>query len=221
MKRILILAFLTSVATAAASQMPQARPDRARPAPVFVSPMGEPFREGSVAAGLERWFAGGDSDRDGGLTLTELTADAARFFAALDVDGDGEIEPVEMNRYEREVAPEIQLGTERFGPRERRRLRRLDERRQESQSRGDALIARSREDDGIGLEGAGRFGLINIPQPVIDADSDLNRGVHRAEFAAAAGRRFLILDSDRDGRLTRPELIALLPKPRMLRRERY
>jgi hypothetical protein len=182
--------------------------------------MGEPFREGGTAAGLERWFAGADADRDGAMTLAELTADAARFFAALDVDGDGEIEPLETNRYEREVAPEIQLGTERFGPRERRRLRRLDERRQDPQGRG-ALIGGSREDnDEVGLEGAGRFGLINIPQPVIDADSDLNRGVHRAEFAAAAGRRFIILDGDRNGRLTLPELLELLPKPRMLRRER-
>lgn len=183
--------------------------------------MGEPFREASVADGLERWFAGADADRDGAMTLAELTGDAARFFALLDVDGDGEIEPIEMNRYEREVAPEIQLGTERFGRRERRRLRRLDAERQQPQGRGGALIGGSREDsDGVGLEGAGRHGLINIPQPVIDADSDLNRGVHRAEFAAAAGRRFLILDGDRDGRLTRPELLALLPKPRMLRRDR-
>ena len=212
---------LVSTAALVPAATAQPRPGGApRPAPVFISPMGEPFREASVAAGLERWFAGADADRDGAMTQTELAADAARFFASLDVDGDGEIEPIEMNRYEREVAPEIQLGTERFGRRERRRLRRLDAERQAPQGRG-ALIGNSRDDDDeAGLEGAGRFALINIPQPVIDADSDFNRGVHRAEFAAAAGRRFLILDGDRDGRLTRPELLALLPKPRMLRRDR-
>ena len=207
---------LTSLALAIAALVPAAAaepsPEGARPASLFVSPMGEPFRDGAPAAGLERWFGGADADRDGGLSAAELAADAERFFVSLDVDSDGEIAPVEMNRYEREVAPEIQLGMERMGPRERRRLRRIDAQRQEARGRR-AIYGGSREDDDrVGLEGAGRFGLINIPQPVIDADTDFNRGVHRAEFAAAAGRRFLVLDTDRDGRLTRPELIALLPK---------
>ena len=70
--------------------------------------------------------------------------------------------------------------------------------------------------------GAGRFGLLTMPQPVMGADSDLNRGVSAAEFATAAGVRFLLLDTDRDGRLARPELLAQLPKidPRRERRRR-
>jgi Ca2+-binding EF-hand superfamily protein len=220
LRTALILTCITLSAAPLAPAVAQPRPDGTRPAPIFISPMGEPFREPTAADGLERWFAGADADRDGAIAVAELAGDAARFFATLDGDGDGEIEPVEMNRYEREVAPEIQLGTERYGPRERRRLRRMDAERQRAQSSG-ALFGGSREDDDRpDLEGAGRFGLINIPQPVIDADSDFNRGVHRAEFAAAAGRRFLILDTDRDGRLARPELLALLPKLRPPRRAR-
>jgi hypothetical protein len=210
--RTIVTLFLLGLAASPAGAQRLPEPVRGAAPNLFISPMGEPFRDGSPAAGLERWFGGADSDHDGGVSAAELAADAERFFVSLDVDSDGEIAPVEMNRYEREVAPEIQLGMERMGPRERRRLRRIDAQRQEARGRR-AIYGGSREDDDrVGLEGAGRFGLINIPQPVIDADTDFNRGVHRAEFAAAAGRRFLVLDTDRDGRLTRPELIALLPK---------
>jgi Ca2+-binding EF-hand superfamily protein len=207
MKQILIIGLVVCGSAATAQSPPPPRP-----ALIFISPMGEPFRDGSTAAGLERWFSDADADHDGGIALAELAADAARFFRTLDVDGDGEIAPVEMNRYEREVAPEIQLGTERFGPRERRRLRRIEAKKEEARGSGQLFGGSRENDDRTGLEGAGRFGLINIPQPVIDADSDFNRGVGRAEFAAAAGRRFLVMDTDRDGRLTRPELLALLPK---------
>ena len=181
-----------------------------RPAPPFISPMGEPFRLGSPAEGLERWFAGADADADGSLVSAELKRDGARFFLLLDSDRDGEIEPEEMARYEYEIAPEIQLGRDRLTERQRRRLWRNEQRREEA--RGGAALVGGRRPARAGLEGAGRFGLLNIPQPVMGADADLNRGVSAAEFAAAAGRRFPLLDTDHDGRLTRPELLALLPR---------
>jgi len=213
---------LTFVSPASA-QTPPARPGpiaRDVRAPIFISPMGEPFREGSTAAGLSRWFAGADRDGDQGLTLAEVGADSARFFAFLDVDGNGEIGPVEINRYEREIAPEIQLG----GWAGRRGLgkrggdwRRRDPDRYEQGGRGPAGRRKSggsfsEYGDTTGLQGAGRYSLINIPEPVIDADSDLNRGVSRGEFAISAGRRFLLLDTGRDGRLTLDELQPLLPR---------
>lgn len=188
--------------------------------PIFISPMGEPFRHGSTAAGLERWFAAADRDGNHALTLDEVTGDSARFFAFLDVDGNGEIGPVEINRYEREVAPEIQIG----GWAGRRGLgkrggdwRRRDPDRWEQGGRGPAGRRSgggsfSEYGDTTGLQGAGRYSLINIPEPVIDADSDLNRGVSRDEFALSAGRRFLLLDTDHDGRLTLDELQLLLPR---------
>jgi Ca2+-binding EF-hand superfamily protein len=169
---------------------------------VFLSPMGEPFRSTDAASdNAGRWFAAADRDGDGTLSSAELRADALRFFAALDVDGDGEIEPVEMARYENELAPEVQVGLQMRGAgfgdwrgrgSRRRRLPLYDE----------------------GIEGGGRYAFLNIPQPVIAADSDMNRGVSRDEFERAADQRFALLDKDRDGRLARAELPPL-PQPRL------
>ncbi|MEA3065771.1 MAG: hypothetical protein QOJ27_2223 [Sphingomonadales bacterium] len=171
---------------------------------LFLSPMGEPFRsEDSAAGNIGRWFSGADRDGDGALTPAEMRDDAARFFALLDTDGDGEIEPAEMARYETEVAPEVQLGL---------------------QMRGvgvGAWVAPNRRHRRIpvyepGIEGAGRYSFLNIPQPVIAADLEMNRGVSRNEFASAADRRFALLDSDKDGRLLRTELPPL-PQPTLRR----
>jgi EF hand domain-containing protein len=203
----------------AALALAAAAPGGARPAPggppgpLFISPMGEPFRGGAPADGLARWFAGVDADGDVALIPAELARDAARFFATLDSDGDGELGPTEISRYEREIAPEIQLGTGGpTTPRMRRMMRRQSEDSGGGSIGGRRFEAGTRRERGLGLQGAGRFGLLNIPEPVMDADADLNRGVSRREFAAAANRRFPLLDTNRDGRLDRAELTALLPR---------
>ncbi len=233
MRSIIIASIVLVLANPAGAQAPPPGPGPAAyraPAPIFISPMGEPFREGSTAAGLERWFAGADRDGDRSIALAELTGDAARFFALLDSDGNGELGPVEINRYEREIAPEIQLGAwagRRGLGRRGGDWRRHDPDRPEQGGRGPAGRRRSggsfsEYGDTTGLQGAGRYGLINLPEPVMDADSDLNRGVSREEFASAAGRRFLMLDTGRDGRLTLDELQLLLPRltPSKQRRKR-
>jgi Ca2+-binding EF-hand superfamily protein len=78
--------------------------------------MGEPFwpttREDS---GLAAWVRAADSNHDGQLTLEEMKGDADRFFALLDVDGDGEIGPDEIARYETVVAPHISSALEQGG----------------------------------------------------------------------------------------------------------
>jgi hypothetical protein len=167
--------------------------------------MGEPFRSADPAAdNVGRWFAAADRDRDGALSVAELRRDAERFFELLDSDGDGEIGPAEIARYENEVAPEVQLGLQMraagvgdwHGGRRRR-------------------VAVYEE----GLDGAGRYAFLNIPQPVIAADLDMNRGVSRDEFDRAASQRFALLDRDRDGRLALAELPPL-PRPRLRRPER-
>ena len=56
--------------------------------------------------------------------------------------------------------------------------------------------------------GAGRYGLINSPQPVVSVDTDLNRRITPQEMGAAADRRFTLLDPDSRGYLT----LATLPK---------
>ena len=174
---------------------------------IFLSPMGEPFRSSDPAADtIGAWFGAADRDRDGALTAAEMRADAARFFASLDSDGDGEIEPAEMARYETEVAPEVQLGLQMRG------ARYGDWRDPNRRGRPVVLY-----DDGI--EGAGRYAFLNIPQPVIAADEDFNRGVSRAEFARAADQRFALLDRDGDGRMVRAELPPL-PQASFRRRDR-
>lgn len=169
---------------------------------LFLSPMGEPFRSHGTAAGnVGAWFAAADGDRDGALTPAELRQDAARFFALLDSDRNGELGPGEIARYENVVAPEVQVGLQMrgsgFG----------DWRGRGSRRRRVAMF-----DEGI--QGAGRYSFLNLPQPVIAADSDMNRGVSRDEFAQTAGERFALLDSNRDGRLERAELPPL-PQPRL------
>jgi EF hand len=197
----------------AAAQPPSPEREESRGG-VFLSPMGEPFRSADRNGDLAgRWFAGADTDHDGALSLAEMQADAGRFFATLDRNGDGEIDPVELSAYEGEVAPEVQLGLQmgsRFGggggwSAGRRRGGAWGDGREKTEGRR----ARGRGDYGEGLEGAGRFSFLNIPEPVISADRDLNRGVSRAEFLRAAGERFLLLDANGDGRLVRAELPPL------------
>lgn len=213
----------------AAALLAAAPPDSSEvgpvPEPLFLSPMGEPFRPAAPGEDLAgRWFAQADSDRNGALTLAEFQSDSARFFAALDRNADGEIDPAELARYETEVAPEVQLGLQmgsRFGggggwSAGRRREGRWGDGRQKTEGRR----SRGRGDYAAGLEGAGRFSFLNIPEPVISADRDLNRGVSRAEFLRAAGERFLMLDVNGDGRLLRAELPPLPERQRRSKRDR-
>ncbi len=59
------------------------------------------------------------------------------------------------------------------------------------------------------LRGAGRFGLLNIPEPVSGADEDMDRSITRREWRDAADRRFAMLDGDDDGVLLRDKILAL------------
>lgn len=166
------------------------------PPHLFISPIGEPFRQGAAGDDpVSAWFGQVDRDGDGKISPAEMEADAARFFAMLDVNRDGEIDPDELARYEREIAPEIQLGGQMTPLGGRGRQRREAERR-----------AREAED---GLQGAGRYAWLNYPEPVAAADADLNRGVSRDELIRAAGERLRRLDSDGDGALSRAELPPL------------
>jgi hypothetical protein len=67
-----------------------------------------------------------------------------------------------------------------------------------------------RRGGGAQLEGAARFSLLNIPQPVRGADFDLDWKVSAQEWAKAAGQRFAMLDKANTGKLT---FDALPPLP--------
>lgn len=162
----------------------------------FISPMGEPFRPPSSGeAPIARWFVQADRNRDGQLTAEEMQADAVRFFARLDDNQDGQIDPDERRAYEQEIAPEIQVNSDW------------------RQTRGQPKPKHDDHDgyNKSGLQGAARYGILNIPQPVASADADFNRAVTLAEFKQAAAYRFTLLDSSGQGKIALPELVERLP----------
>jgi len=162
---------------------------------LYVSAMGEPFRaQAGGADPMASWFAQADANRDGKVTLAEFLADADRFFAKLDRNHDGEIDPQEVSAYEIEIAPEIRLyqrGAPVEAPDSRQRSRKGDD------SYGGAM-------------GAGRYAQLNIPEPVASADEDFNRGISKAEFEDTARQRFSQLDTRHAGVLT---ITAMAPTP--------
>ena len=197
---VLLLALL---APAAQAQAPSSPPIvvTSHPWAPFISPMGEPCRARTAGDdALARWFYGADRNRDGGIDADEMQADAARFFATLDADHDGEIDPGELNHYELEVAPEIQLAA--------RTLRKPGE-AEPSRKRKAVEEFNSVMGTGGALQGGARYALLNIPEPVAAADTDFDRGISLDEFRQAAARRFELLDSVRTGRLTLQELQTL------------
>ena len=181
----------------------------------FISPMGEPFRARTKSDDtLALWFHQADRNGDGMLTPDEMQADADRFFARLDRDHNGEIEPEELVAYEWEVAPEIQVNSKRKRlpgqPAEQAKAgsENLEFGDGEPSRHGRANVM----DDG--LEGGARYALLNLPEPVAAADADFNRAITLAEVRRASQERFQLLDRARAGRLTLPELQALVPPPR-------
>jgi len=200
--------------------------DRGRFERVFISPMGEPFRETVGSITPERaWFRGADIDHDGRISRAEFVADGQRFFGLLDVNKDGEIDPAEIDRYENEIAPEIRVrGGVGAGPAVRpgggggRRPGGGG-----GGGRGGFGGGGGRRGGGGGSgaggqaqpaathqrQGAARYGYLDLPEPVVSADRNLNRGVDRQEFAAAAEERFAALDRNGDGYLTPGELPKL------------
>ncbi len=166
-----------------------------RPRGLFVSPMGEPFRgTPDGKAPQDAWFDEADADHDGALTLDEFRDDAMRWFKILDRKGDGEIDPADIEYYETVLAPEARGGGfEMGGP-----------------TMGDDGQVKAAE---IGstrvLSGLARFNYLGSPEPVTAADSSLNGGVSAIEFMGAAKRRFDLLDTNHDGKITKEELPEL------------
>lgn len=185
------LAFLilgVSLLSGPASGKPKLPPCPPKQPQLFISPMGEPFRAGpDDAYPVAVWFAHADANGDGRLVRAEFIADAERFYRVLDQDHDGEITPEEVIRYERDIAPEIRLYSR--GPRPGDVPSDKKRKRKNEPAYGQPM-------------GAGRWGLLNIPQPVISADADFNRGITLDEFRAAASERFDAIDATRSGALT-------------------
>jgi hypothetical protein len=169
--------------------------------PLFVSPMGEPFRSQDGAAPIQVWFAAVDADRDGKISRAEFVAQAQAFFAVLDANQDGAATSVESTGLYRAQAPEV-LST---------RLAPLPTpRRPDSGLAGlDGRPPRERQPTQM-RAGAALYGLLDAAEPVMSCDADLSRRVTPQEFEACAVRRFGLLDTDGDG------LFALEDSPRAM-----
>lgn len=186
---------------------------------IFVSPFGEPFRsEPGEPYPVVAWFAGADADGDGALTLEEFTADGLRFFAELDLRGDGQIAPDEVAAYEdrmdRAFAGIAPVGGPGGGPRRGGRPSApmslgLAEPQQGATSGLDQGLGADRPRQLRASASSSRIaqaGLLAVPQPVKSADTDFNQTITRQEQEAVARRWFGLLDANRDGRLTLAEL---------------
>lgn len=80
----------------------------AGPPGLFLSPAGEPFRQGPETADpVGAWFSAADADQDGRISAAEFINDAMRFFGTVDQNGDGRIDRPENQRYERIIVPEL------------------------------------------------------------------------------------------------------------------
>jgi EF hand len=173
----------------------------------FISPMGEPFRARTPDDDtLARWFNQADRNHDGALTPDELVADGDRFFATLDTNHDQEIDPEELVQYEWEIAPDIQLMSKK---RPAPGLRSTNAPGGKEKAGRENLL-----DEGAGsLQGAARYGLLNMPEPVAAADANFDRGISLTEFRQAAFARFQLLDRAGAGRVSLADLEALRPSP--------
>jgi hypothetical protein len=196
----------------------------------FISPMGEPFRARTAADDtLANWFQQADRSRDGFLTSQEMVADAEHFFATLDTDHDGQIDPDELAQYEYDVAPDVQVmsTTKRppGSPAPAAKPKSLDEepiQLSDNQRRQERRKRAAEQEAGLGLggalQGAARYALLDIPEPVAAADTDFNRAITLDEFRSAAISRFQLLDRARQNKVSLAQLEALRPAPSTVRR---
>lgn len=173
---------------------------------LFIAPSGEPFRAlRSEPYPVEPWFARADANHDGKLTRTEFRKDFMTYFAVLDVNHDGVVDAKEITRYEEELVPEVRVG---FGSGPEFRQMSPSTGAEGGDSGGEEAPAQAKRALPDLPRGGGRYGLINAPEPVVSCDTDLNRRVTSTEYAAAADRRFTLLDPNEVGYLT----LATLPK---------
>jgi hypothetical protein len=224
-------------AASAAAAAPAASPaGKAPPAPrIFLSPSGEPFRRGpDVPDPMQAWFEQVDAAHKGYIDRADFRADASRFFKKLDENGDGVIDGFEVADYESKVVPELAEVAEgrfpgQFGQGGQRgggqggggqggggqgghgRGRGGGEGQhgqgETAQGQGDAAGQG-------GASGRGRANqrpiqqLIDEPEPVSGADFALDSHITLAEWMRATDQRFVILDANKDGRVTLDELRA-------------
>ena len=195
---------------------------------VFISPFGQPFRAKDGAPyPVADWFKQADKNGDGKLDKAEFIADAGWFFDALDVRKHGILGPLEVQRYEQRIAPEILGFRVKVASAQGRGVDGLFGGRlwltqgggaPGSQGVLGAVPLDALPDPGDARKiphsldesrnGASPFSFFDQPEPVTAADLDFNGYVKKANFLKLAGVHFKTLDPKEQGYLT----LDALPK---------
>jgi hypothetical protein len=189
---------------------------------VFISPFGQPFRAKDDAPyPVVNWFKQADKNADGKLDKAEFLADAAFFFDALDVNKNGILDSVDIQRYERRIAPEI-LGF---------RVKIAEQGQSVAGLHGGRLWRTQGGPGGQGVigalppdavpdpadkriphsideshNGASPFSFFDQPEPVAAADLDFNGLIKKKNFLRLASVHFQTLDRKGQGYLLLAEL---------------
>lgn len=142
---------------------------------------------------LGAWHAKADADGDGRLTRDEMAADAARVFAAYDLNGDGHVTAVELTQARTASPHHVPHAPE---PRPSRR-------RPPAPVTIDPSQVEAVPDGQRGPRARLRMGL----DPVMSADADADFRVTAAEMRAHAAGRLAAWDADGDGAVTRAEFL--------------
>ena len=160
---------------------------------LFISPSGEPFRAAMEQPyPIDQWFAQADKNHDQGVDRDEFTADQLAFFDRLDENHDGVVDGFESQAYERVIAPEISETHQRLGPPKRKG--------------GFLGFGGEKKPSGPVLMGAAAYNLLHEPLPVRTGDTNFDFKLTRQEALDVSARRFALLDTNKDGRLTLSEL---------------
>jgi len=218
-------------AVASAMAQPNNGPAAAGFTQLFVSPCGEPYRgRPGDPYPVALWFKTADLNHDGAIDREEFRADHGGFFDALDADENGVLEGPELAFYESRVVPDvlgpgsISLLTRPPGAAGRDGARLIlaqggafaqtPEGGHPGEPRGYNPGSAKGVPNDLGtsrphhreLLGAAAYGLLAEAEPVRAADTNLDGRISKAEFRAAADRRFKLLDKREDGKLTLDEL---------------
>ncbi len=192
-------------------------PETLQRGPLFVSPMGEPFRAGpeNPQPPILTWFALADADRDGRLSREEFVSQSLAFMRLrLDANGDGSATSTESTALWRREAPEMLTSETPAAPPGMRGPPRGGRPPGGGMPPGGGppgggppgggppggdMGMRGPPANFVPLTGVRVFGITNDGEPVMSCDLDLSRRVTVVEFEACASRRFAWLDANDDG----------------------